>query len=146
LNSGPSMAPVPNPEPGASVTPSADVGSTSIDLPALRALSSTASQSTPDNQIDTELAMLPTPSTAAQPAAQSGLLYVQVAAFDDVAKALALYNQVLGFGKASISAIVAGGRKLYRVRLGPVADGDEASRITMNLRIHGHDGAKIVMQ
>jgi len=78
--------------------------------------------------------------------APSGQLYVQVGAFSDSHNAMQLYNEVLGYGKASISPLVTGGQTIYRVRLGPVVDADEASRITSKLKAHGHDGAKIVMQ
>jgi rare lipoprotein A len=78
--------------------------------------------------------------------AASSQIYVQVGAFNDSHFAMQTYNQVLGFGKASVSPIVVNGHTVYRVRLGPVADADEASRITTKLKAHGHDGAKIVMQ
>ncbi|MFZ1988361.1 MAG: septal ring lytic transglycosylase RlpA family protein [Alphaproteobacteria bacterium] len=115
------------------------------DLPSDSDFASEGSVASTASSVDVASAP-PAASADLDPPVPSGQLYVQVGAFSDAHNAMQLYNEVLGFGKASISPLAANGQTIYRVRLGPVADADEASRVTSKLKAHGHDGAKIVMQ
>lgn len=146
----------------ASITPAADVpppeNSTSVaqarvaagDLPSdadFASEGSVASTGTADTAPVASAAPVQLDAPSPQPnPAPPGQLYVQVGAFSDSHNAMQAYNEVLGLGKASISPLMVNGETIYRVRLGPVADADEASRITSKLKASGHDGAKIVMQ
>ena len=130
----PSMAPVPDPAPA--MTPVGDPIAAADEAP----------PSAPAAEANAEpLPLEPISGSPAGPSA-SPKMYVQVGAYADAHSAMMLYNEVIGVGKVMISPIDQDGTRLYRVRLGPVADADEASRITANLKALGHDHAQIVME
>jgi peptidoglycan lytic transglycosylase len=135
----PSMAPIPNPAP--SMTPDAN------SAPPVKMMDPVANPAAAagDNGAAVAAAEL-SDSANPQPSVSTGQMYVQVGAYTDAHSAMMLYNQILGVGKTTISPTDQNGTRIYRVRVGPVADADEASRITANLKALGHDDVQIVME
>ncbi len=84
----------------------------------------------------------PSSAPAAAPAPASATLYVQAGAFADPANAERLMSRLRGgnFGNVFIRENTLAGRKLYRVRIGPVPDVAEFDRVVAALESAGvHD-------
>lgn len=83
-----------------------------------------------------------TPTVSATVAAGGGLL--QVGAFGSRANADALVArlQASGIGGTSVSEASVGGRTVFRVRVGPVADAEQAMQLADRLRIFGIPDAR----
>ena len=85
------------------------------------------------------------PAAAAMPK-----LFLQIGAFSQMEKAVNLRQRL---ERASIQEIsiqpapgATGGAPLYRVRIGPLANAEEADRVTQQLSQHGVPGARIVVE
>lgn len=70
--------------------------------------------------------------------------YVQAGAFSDLGNARRLQVQLSDVATVSLSPVTVNGRDLYRVRLGPVENADEAERVLAALRAKGISGARLV--
>ena len=89
-----------------------------------------------------------TPAEAAAPAPPlpaNQNLYVQAGAFADPANAerLLLKLRRNNFDNAFIRGTILGGRRLYRVRIGPVADVAEFDRVVAKLESAGMQDAHL---
>jgi rare lipoprotein A len=84
----------------------------------------------------------PTPASAAKP-----VLFVQAGAFADPANAERLAAKLRGgtYGRIFVRDDVIAGRKLYRVRIGPVADVQSFDRIYAALERDGVHDAHLAM-
>ncbi len=87
-------------------------------------------------------AVTPTPASAAKP-----VLFVQAGAFADPANAERLAAKLRGgtYGRIFVRDDVIAGRKLYRVRIGPVADVQSFDRIYAALERDGVHDAHLAM-
>jgi rare lipoprotein A len=85
----------------------------------------------------------PVVAAVATPAAGGGRL-LQVGAFGSRANADALVSrlQASGIGGASVSEASVGGRTVFRVRVGPVADAEQATQLADRLRAFGIPDAR----
>lgn len=85
----------------------------------------------------------PMVAAVAPPAAGGGRL-LQVGAFGSRANADALVSrlQASGIGGASVSEASVGGRTVFRVRVGPVADAEQATQLADRLRAFGIPDAR----
>ena len=85
----------------------------------------------------------PVAAPIAAPAAGGGRL-LQVGAFGSRANADALVSrlQASGIGGASVSEASVGGRTVFRVRVGPVADAEQATQLADRLRAFGIPDAR----
>lgn len=89
-----------------------------------------------------------TPSAAAPPAAPlDASLFVQAGAFADPANALRLASRLQGggYGKVLVRDDLIAGRKMYRVRIGPVPDVPEFDRIVAALEQAGVRDAHLAL-
>ena len=89
-------------------------------------------------------AALPAPVTPSAPSATGGGRMLQVGAFGSRANAEALVTrlQASGIGGASVSEASVAGRTLFRVRVGPVADAEQATQLADRLRAAGIPDAR----
>ena len=85
----------------------------------------------------------PVAAPIAAPTASGGRL-LQVGAFGSRANADALVTrlQASGIGGASVSEASVGGRTVFRVRVGPVTDGEQATQLADRLRAFGIPDAR----
>lgn len=86
----------------------------------------------------------PAPAPAAQGPAGSGAWLVQVGTFSQKGNAEKLAATLKGGGFApSISTVTSGGRKLYRVRVGPAGSREAAASLARRLAAAGHPGTVV---
>ncbi len=71
-------------------------------------------------------------------------LYIQLGAFSQLNNALRLRNNLSEFGNAQISESLNEGKKLYRVRIGPLKDLNSANELIYNLNKNGIQNVHIV--
>ena len=86
----------------------------------------------------------PTPKPA-QVAAASGI-FVQAGAFAEEASARKLEQQLGELGAVHIVPTTVNNKKLYRVRLGPVADTGSADALVGKIKAYGYKDAKVVRE
>jgi rare lipoprotein A len=88
----------------------------------------------------------PTLATIASAAAAhpSGGFYVQTGAFSTVGNAEKQRGLVSSYGLSEISPASAGGREVYRVRLGPYTTSDAAGIVADRLKRSGYGDARVV--
>ena len=79
-------------------------------------------------------------------AALPSQLYVQAGAFSQFDNAKRVRTQLSGLGPVDIHPFQAGGRSLYRVRLGPLSSSDEADRVLAETVRAGYPGSHIVFE
>ena len=129
----PAPAPAATPAPGSAAPPAAPISSPPAPAPH-------AARSTPAAP-----ARAPPPARAAAPAAQegSGQWVVQLGSFASRANAEHLAQQVRAGGYPVSVSQGTSGRKLYRVRVGPVRDRDAASQLQGRLQAAGHAGSVV---
>jgi DedD protein len=84
-----------------------------------------------------------TTSAAASTSESGWAVQLGVFASHENAERLALEVRVKGF-KASVSPVTSGGRKLYRVRVGPTADRAAAQELQGRLKAAGRPGGTVV--
>ena len=72
-------------------------------------------------------------------------IYVQAGAFSRVDNAIRLRAKLAGLGKAYVARAKVDDRRLFRVRLGPVASVEEADRLLARLISIGHTDARVVI-
>lgn len=72
-------------------------------------------------------------------------IFVQAGAFSRYDNALRLSARLSGVGKAAIQQTSVKGQTVYRVRLGPVANVEEADRLLDAVIATGHQDAKVVV-
>lgn len=86
----------------------------------------------------------PVPATAAQVPATGGAWLVQVGTFSQKSNAEKLAATLRGRGFAPvISPTTSGGRKLYRVRVGPAGSREAATSLARRLAAAGHPGTVV---
>lgn len=97
---------------------------------------------TGDLDLDTGSVVLPPPANG------EGEIHVQVAAFGlaDSAEKMALALRDKRFNSVRVHVIESDGRKLYRVRIGPIPNVDLAYRVLKDLNDIGHDYARVVVE
>lgn len=84
-------------------------------------------------------------SLATAPAASaSGGFYVQVGAFSTAESAERRRGDVRSYGNSEVSQASAGGRDVYRVRLGPYTTTDAAGIVADRLKRSGYGDARVV--
>ena len=82
--------------------------------------------------------------TSAAPTASGSGFYVQTGAFSTAANAERQRGAVRSYGFSEISQASAGGRDVYRVRLGPYTTSDAAGIIADRLKRSGYGDARVV--
>ena len=86
----------------------------------------------------------PLPRSAAAPAAARGTYFVQLGSFSARNSATNLAAQLKSRGfSATVTPVMAGGRTLHRVRVGPVADRAAGDALAGRLRAAGHAGSVV---
>jgi rare lipoprotein A len=85
-------------------------------------------------------------ATAAAPAAHvaSGAFYVQTGAFTTAENAERQRGAIRSYGASEVSQASAGGRDVWRVRLGPYTTADAAGIVADRLRRSGYGDARVV--
>ena len=88
----------------------------------------------------------PTVATIASAAAAhpSGGFYVQTGAFSTMGNAEKQRGLLISYGSPEISPASAGGREVYRVRLGPYTTSDAAGIVADRLKRSGYGDARVV--
>lgn len=78
----------------------------------------------------------------------AGTIFIQMGSFASEANAINLKLQLLGAkqGSARIDQILSAGKKLFRVRVGPVLDFQHAQSVMHKLKKQGFSQARIVIQ
>jgi rare lipoprotein A len=89
---------------------------------------------------------VPNTEAVEEVAVQPTRVFVQAGAFADKAKADALAAKLRRFGQAHVSASKAGGKTLYRVRLGPVRSVQEGERLMVRVQGAGGGQARVVIE
>ena len=87
----------------------------------------------------TQMASLTPPPT------QSGDMYVQVGAYSQIGSASRVMTAVGHLGDTGMESIVLNGRKLYRVRVGPMYTSTTANAALEQVLKLGHNTAKVVV-
>jgi len=85
------------------------------------------------------------PAKAAPPSMANGI-YIQAGAFAEEANARKLEQQLGEFGKVHVMPTTVNNKKLYRVRLGPLADDAVATVLLGRIKGFGYKEAKVVRQ
>ena len=75
-----------------------------------------------------------------------GGIYVQAGAFSEEANARKLEQQLGELGVVHIVPTTVNNKKLYRVRLGPVADATMADALLKKIKTYGYNDAKVVRE
>jgi len=79
---------------------------------------------------------------SARPNAQ---IYIQAGAFAQMDNATRVRQRIAGLGNANITAVRINGNNLFRVRLGPIANVDEADKMLTRVLATGLPDARIVV-
>jgi rare lipoprotein A len=88
---------------------------------------------------------LPAPQIASYQKVKPSGIYIQAGAFGVAENAQRLQTKLAGIGKTDVSQAIVDGKTFYRVRVGPVANVDEADRLLNRVVAAGANGAKIVV-
>lgn len=72
-------------------------------------------------------------------------IFVQAGAFEDRSNASRLSSRLAAFGRAHIQEALVSGRTFYRVRIGPIADVEQADRVLNDVIVAGYPGSRIVV-
>lgn len=89
---------------------------------------------------------LPTPQVQQRPLRPGhDSIYVQAGAFSVADNAHRLRSQLANIGHATVSEAVVGGRRFYRVRIGPLSTVDAADAALDKVIQAGHQGARIIV-
>ena len=72
-------------------------------------------------------------------------MFVQVGAFAERANAVNLARRRSGLSRTVISAANINGRTLFRVRMGPIADLEQADRLLAQVIAAGHNDARLIV-
>ncbi len=83
---------------------------------------------------------------AAPKTAPAGSIFVQAGAFAEEANARKLEQQLGELGKVHIVPTTVNKKKLYRVRLGPIADASTATALVGKIKSYGYNDAKVVRE
>ena len=78
--------------------------------------------------------------------ASAGGIFVQAGAFSEEANARKLEQQLGELGKVHIVPTTVKNKKLYRVRLGPIADAATAAALVGKVKSYGYSDAKVVRE
>ncbi len=134
-------AETPTPEQPAAASPSAEAARSRPET------TSPAQHETPKEQPQPRAAAAPTqwaPPAAADKASSTGGWMVQLGVFANHANANRLAEELKSQGfHARVSENGAGGRPLWRVRAGPVAERAAAEQLSARLRAAGHAGSVV---
>jgi len=102
-----------------------------------------------DPQPVTKTGLIVEPVKQAKPKVQLAALptrlYIQAGAFSDISNAERVKMHLAPIGEAKVTPISVGGRDLYRVRLGPLADSSEADALLAQVVKAGYANARAVM-
>lgn len=79
------------------------------------------------------------------PAKPNAQIYIQAGAFAQMDNANRVRQRIAGLGSAQITAVRVNGANLFRVRLGPVANVDEADKVLARVLASGLPDARIVV-
>ena len=88
---------------------------------------------------------LPAPQVVSYQKVRPSGIYIQAGAFGVAENAQRLRAKLAGVGNTDISQAVIEGKTFYRVRVGPVANVDQADRLLVRVVAAGANGAKIVV-
>jgi rare lipoprotein A len=120
-------------------------GTARVEIRVLDARSSAAPA--PSGTTFQSIALTPPPQivTGATTGATTGIRFLQVGSFASSANASALVSKLTaaGIAGASVREAQVGDRLLYRVRVGPVVDAGQATRLTAQLRAAGIPDARL---
>jgi rare lipoprotein A len=87
--------------------------------------------------------LMPAPSFSPEPTDQDAI-FVQVGAYSQISGASKVISAVEHIGEIGMESIMLNGRKLYRVRIGPLASSNLANAALMQVLKLGHNTAKVV--
>jgi rare lipoprotein A len=91
-------------------------------------------------------APLPLPETVKTVAVRPSQIFVQAGAFSRADNATRLKTRLDGYGSVRITGVQMNGVDLYRVRLGPLANVDEADQMLARVVAAGANEARIVVE
>ncbi len=115
---------------------------TTNDMPKMYAANDNAKQSpAPNFYQPTNLKQSKTKSTPKLIVAENQPVYLQVGAYHDRSKALSVSKKIAALTQAEVS-VKSGFRnheRIYRVHIGPLADGDQSSKVTHVLQKNGYE-------
>ncbi|HPF47674.1 MAG TPA: septal ring lytic transglycosylase RlpA family protein [Emcibacteraceae bacterium] len=120
----------------------------SVNVESLEVLEPLPSQSAPSQPIQTQ--SIQSPSAPMQVASLSpamqeqGDLYIQVGAYSQIGSASRVMTAVSQVGETMLESIVVNGRKLYRVRVGPLPSRTTADAALQQILKLGHNTAKVI--
>jgi rare lipoprotein A len=83
-------------------------------------------------------------NSAVEPGVSSGRLYIQAGAFSVRDNAQRVQSRIAGLGSVQVTTTLINGIEMYRVRLGPVGNAEEADRLLARVVDIGYPGARIV--
>ena len=72
-------------------------------------------------------------------------IYIQAGAFAQMDNATRVRARIAGIGSAAITAVRVNGNNLFRVRLGPIANVDDADKMLSRVLANGLPDARIVV-
>ena len=75
---------------------------------------------------------------------EQGDLYIQVGAYSQIGSASRVMTAVSQVGETMLESIVVNGRKLYRVRVGPLPSRTTADAALQQILKLGHNTAKVI--
>jgi rare lipoprotein A len=87
----------------------------------------------------------PSPVVVQQPVHPTNI-FIQAGAFLQVANAERLRSRLAGMGSARVIPVQLGAQRFYRVRVGPIADVDQADRLLNQVIAMGNKDARIVVE
>ncbi len=88
---------------------------------------------------------LPAPQIVAYQKVKPSGIYIQAGAFGVAENAQRLQAKLAGVGKTDVSQAMVDGKTFYRVRVGPIANVDQADAMLNRVVAAGANGAKIVV-
>ncbi len=91
-----------------------------------------------------QIATLTPPQSSISPNEQQGDMFVQVGAYSSIGGASRVVTGVKHIGDIGLEGITINGRKLYRVRIGPLHTSTSANAALQQVLSLGHNTAKVV--
>lgn len=128
----------------ASIEPLAPISGNSIPPAAVKPV---AVPLPPSIKSQAQISKASPPVKKTAPAAKTpGGIYVQAGAFSEEGNARKLEQQLGELGKVHVVPTTVNKKKLYRVRLGPVADATVAAALLTKIKAYGYNNAKVVRE
>ncbi len=88
---------------------------------------------------------MPDPVVTKQPVRKNNNIYIQMASFSDINNARRYQDKVAYLGNSSVYSVIIDGRQFNRVRIGPLANVEQADAILNKAIDEGFDGAQLII-